>query len=161
MASLKRKRKSKLLLMTKRDSKAEKITAAGGILFRKEPHAVQILLIHRNGVWDLPKGKLEPGESIAECAAREVREEVGLKKNPVIEANLGTTEHSYEQNGTHYDKVTYWFVMRLTEDQLSYTPQEEEGIDKVEWISVEKAGEIVEYLNLKHLIARFKEGIYR
>jgi len=147
--------------MTKHNSDAEQITAAGGILFRKEPQGVQLLLIYRNGVWDLPKGKLEPGESIAECAAREVQEEVGLNNTPLVEANLGTTEHSYVQNGVSFDKVTYWFVMSLNDDPGQFKPQKEEGIEEVKWASTELAYESVGYDNLKQLISRFEDGINR
>ena len=59
---------------------ATQIRAAGGLLIRsgKEFDATEMLLIFRNSVWDLPKGKLEEGESVPECAVREVSEEIGL-----------------------------------------------------------------------------------
>ena len=57
--------------------KHKHIIAAGGVVFRIEHEVVSILLIFRNGVWDLPKGKLEKGESIEMCASREVSEETG------------------------------------------------------------------------------------
>jgi ADP-ribose pyrophosphatase YjhB (NUDIX family) len=59
----------------------------------------QVLLIQRayapyQGFWTLPGGRLEPGESIEQCAAREVREELGLVVSalrPVLVQSIGTT----------------------------------------------------------------------
>ncbi len=52
------------------------VTAAGGLV---ENEKGEVLLIFRRGKWDLPKGKLDPGETIEQCAVREVEEETGLK----------------------------------------------------------------------------------
>ena len=52
------------------------IEAAGGLVV---DDAAKVLMIFRNGRWDLPKGKLEPGERIEDCAVREVSEECGLR----------------------------------------------------------------------------------
>jgi 8-oxo-dGTP diphosphatase len=59
----------------------------------------QALLIQRayapfRGFWTLPGGRLEPGETIEQCAVREVREELGLEVSalrPVLEQTIGTT----------------------------------------------------------------------
>ena len=53
------------------------IKAGGGIVYNQEG---KVLMIKRNGKWDLPKGKKEKGENIATCALREVEEETGVKK---------------------------------------------------------------------------------
>ena len=42
-----------------------------------------ILLIERNGKWDLPKGKREEGESYIQTALRELEEETGIRENEV------------------------------------------------------------------------------
>ena len=52
------------------------LEAAGGVVVNSNKER---LFIHRFGRWDLPKGKLEKGESPAEAALREVYEETGLK----------------------------------------------------------------------------------
>ena len=51
------------------------IEAAGGLVYNAKD---QLLMIFRNGKWDLPKGKLEVGENIEQCAMREVEEECGI-----------------------------------------------------------------------------------
>src|SRR4051812_48020306 len=52
------------------------IRAAGGLVVND---GGEMLFIFRRGKWDLPKGKLEEGEDLEECAVREVEEETGLK----------------------------------------------------------------------------------
>ena len=70
------------------------IKAGGGLVLNEHNEA---LLIFRKGKWDLPKGKLDSGESIAECAVREVKEETGLKDITLKEA-LTTTYHTYHDS---------------------------------------------------------------
>ena len=67
------------------------VPAAGGLLTNG---AGQLLCIHRMGHWDLPKGKLEPGEKTEEAAAREVMEECGVPL-PMVESPMATTHHVY------------------------------------------------------------------
>ena len=59
---------------------AKKIIAAGGLVFNDKN---ELLMIFRRGKWDLPKGKLDEGEDIEDCAVREVKEETGLDVTPV------------------------------------------------------------------------------
>lgn len=93
----------------------------------------EVLWIHRLGQWDLPKGKLEEGEDIAECALREVEEECGLK-GLELGPKLVETVHRYTQNGRDFVKTTHWFRMKVA-GRPSLTPQTEEGIDAVRWMS--------------------------
>jgi len=58
----------------------------------------------------LPKGKLEKGESVEECAIREVEEECGIS-NLMIENELATTYHIFERKQKIIFKITYWFLM--------------------------------------------------
>ena len=117
-------------------SKFIMIEAAGGLVFNKDG---DILMIFRNGKWDLPKGKLEIGESVEECAIREVEEEssiVGL----YITEKIIETYHTYSLKGEEILKRTYWYKMRTNFDgELS--PQIEEGITKVSWIDKDQISE--------------------
>ena len=110
------------------------LEAAGGLV----QNAVgDWLFIYRNGMWDLPKGKLEKGESIGECAVREVAEECGITK-PTIVRQLATTYHTYTLKGQRILKPTYWFLMKST-DVSELIPQTEEGITEVKWVSTDEA----------------------
>jgi len=145
--------------MQAKNSKTLQMKAAGGLVYRVKQKEIQILLIYRNGTWDLPKGKIEEGESIPGCAKREFMEEVGLPSEPEIKASLGTTEHTYTQNGEEIEKETFWFVMALKENSDRFNPQQAEGISKVEWVALNQAEKRVGYENLKELIKKFRAGL--
>lgn len=100
--------------------------AAGGKVLNANN---DVLFIYRFNKWDLPKGKLEKGESIEECAVREVEEECGITNLQLINP-LETTYHIYQEKGKTIIKITYWFLMR-TDFAGELTPQSEEGIEQV------------------------------
>ena len=111
-------------------SKFNLINAAGGVVFNSDN---QILMIYRNGKWDLPKGKLENNESMRECAIREIREECGIQDLEIIDY-LQDTYHTYEIDGKSILKRTAWFKMKA-KGNMQLTPQIEEGISKAEWVN--------------------------
>lgn len=104
------------------------IKAGGGIVYNQEG---KVLLIKRNGKWDLPKGKKEKGENIATCALREVEEETGVKKL-LIQRFRTITYHIFKRDGHYFLKETYWYDMTTTYKK-KLVPQTEEGIEKVCW----------------------------
>lgn len=104
------------------------VTAAGGLVLNEKD---EILLIFRRGKWDLPKGKVDPGETIRAAALREVAEECGLTA-VTIEATLEQTYHTYSMQGSHFLKTTHWFLMRSSDSQQP-VPQAEEDIEKAIW----------------------------
>lgn len=139
-----------------------KLIAAGGVVVRRNRESIQntseALLIRRNGVWDLPKGKLEDDESIEECAIREVEEETGVT---TLELNqfLCTTVHNYREYGESVEKTTYWYLMNADGEEAYHEmlPQKEEGITELCWESFESALEMVHYKNLKQVMQRVIE----
>lgn len=137
----------------------EPITAAGGVVFKENEQRPFVLLIFRKSVWDLPKGKREEYESVAECAVREVAEEVGLSQEPEIIFALPETYHEYEQRGTHWGKTTHWFAMRSAEE-AKFSPQIDEGIEKVNWFPLDEAKSLVGYTNLEDVLNAF-DRIYQ
>ncbi len=108
------------------------IEAAGGLVFNKED---KILAILRNGIWDLPKGKVEKGESCDDAALREVEEECGLKKNKLIKF-LTKTYHTYfdPRKNRRVLKISHWYEMKSKSDKL--IPQAEEGIEQAVWLAL-------------------------
>ena len=105
------------------------IEAAGGIVSNPEG---EVLFIRRLGKWDIPKGKMEKGESREESAVREIEEETGLKDVKLLDF-INTTYHIYvERNGDRVLKFTHWFEMYFDGEDTS-KPQIEEGITEVAW----------------------------
>ena len=104
------------------------IEAAGGIVLSSDN---KVLWIRRNGRWDLPKGKVEPGEKYEDTAVREVEEECGvygIHRGSL----LGLTYHTYLYKGEEVLKKSYWYAMSCSDNQ-ELKPQLEEGITKVIW----------------------------
>jgi len=125
------------------------IEAAGGLVYNSKS---QLLMIFRNGKWDLPKGKLEQNENIEECAIREVEEECGVSGLCIVNA-LQDTYHTYEIKGKRILKRTYWFEMS-TNFKGNLMPQTEEGITKVVWVGKQNIAEKLEnsFGNIKELL---------
>jgi ADP-ribose pyrophosphatase YjhB (NUDIX family) len=105
------------------------IVAAGGLVKNEND---KILMIFRRNRWDLPKGKLDKGETLEDCAVRETEEETGLK-NVKLNSPLTITYHSYHQGTKHMLKESHWFSMTV-EGEQKLTPQTEEDISDIRWI---------------------------
>ncbi|GBL36059.1 diadenosine hexaphosphate hydrolase [Filimonas sp.] len=103
------------------------ITAGGGVVFNNRN---ELLFIYRRKKWDLPKGKLDRGESIEKCAVREVFEETGIRR-PEIVRKLCNTYHLYLETSVIL-KETVWYLMFTETTWLK--PQREEGIKKAVWV---------------------------
>lgn len=130
------------------------IEAAGGIV--NKPNG-DILFIRRLGKWDLPKGKMEKGESREESAIREIEEETNLQ-NVELRNFINTTYHIYiERNGDRVLKHTHWFEMFFDGEDTS-KPQLEEGITEVAWkntIQIENEVFPNTFQNIKLIINEF------
>ncbi len=104
------------------------IDAGGGVVFNSQG---EFLTIKRNGVWDLPKGKLEEGEDFATAALREVEEETGLKSLELIHPVI-STYHTYSLKKQRILKKTKWFEM-MYQGSAEPVLQSEEGITDYKW----------------------------
>ena len=110
------------------------VISAGGGLVRNEVN--EYLFILRRGSWDLPKGKIESGETKREAALREINEETGIKDMTIVE-KLGVTHHTYRSNvGKRIIKKSIWYLVETQKQDL--TPQTEEDIEKAVWMTMEK-----------------------
>jgi len=107
------------------------IQAAGGLAYTP---AQDVLLIFRRGKWDLPKGKLDEGESLETCAIREIEEETGLK-NAILDGLIQKTYHTYQENGEDILKETFWYYMKAEKQGLH--PQTDEDIEECNWVTKE------------------------
>ncbi len=134
-------------------SKYTQINAGGGLV---ENANGEYLLIFRNGLWDLPKGKQEEGEDIALTAVREVEEECGIG-NLQLQELICITRHTYQMNGLSMLKHTYWYKMFYSGNH-SLKPQIEENIQEVKWVKKEDVPQYLEntYPSIKEVFASSK-----
>jgi ADP-ribose pyrophosphatase YjhB (NUDIX family) len=134
----------------------KKIIAAGGLITNEKN---ELLMIFRRNKWDLPKGKLDEGETIEACAQREVREETGIKDLQLVNL-VGTTYHEYFEKRSNENvlKETHWFAMRVT-GEAKLIPQTEEDIEKIIWADENKLRECLKntYKNIIDIIQQFKQ----
>lgn len=111
--------------------------AAGAVLWRGDPHDPEVALIHRAHYddWSLPKGKVDPGESLPATAAREIFEETGYS------VRLGKLigKVAYPVQGR--TKVVYYWLARVLDGE--YSPNEE--TDELRWMKIDEASSLLSY----------------
>ena len=129
----------------------KKIIAAGGLVTNNNN---ELLMIFRRGKWDLPKGKLDEGETIEECAVREVEEETGIG-NLELGSLLGITYHEYFDKYVNEDviKETHWYLMKAKGSTEAF-PQTEEDILEIKWVPDENLEECLKntYSTIKEVL---------
>ena len=116
----------------------EVVRAAGGVVWRRGPAGIEILLVHRPKYddWSLPKGKLDPGETSEAAALREVKEETGLR------CSLGEELPPVTYTDRHgRAKVVRYWVMQPKSGR--FRPNDE--VDEVRWAPVEEAARLLSY----------------
>ncbi|MEO5889230.1 MAG: NUDIX domain-containing protein [Ferruginibacter sp.] len=128
------------------------IEAGGGIV---QNNKKEILFIYRLGKWDLPKGKMEKGETPEECATREVEEETGLSAL-TLKNKIGETYHTYNAFGKHFLKISHWYYMTCDKVQ-TLVPQTEEDITDIRWIKTKDVKEPLAntYASIKDIVTKF------
>lgn len=128
------------------------IEAAGGIV---QNPTKDLLFIFRLGKWDLPKGKLEKGENLEDCAMREVTEETGVK-DLKLKKKIGESYHSYDEFGKHFLKISHWYHLTCPADQ-KLQGQASEHIAAVTWVPTKDIRKPLEntYPSIKDILAKF------
>jgi len=131
--------------------KLKVVEAGGGMVFNEKK---EILFIRRNSKWDLPKGKIEKGETHEQAAIRETEEETGVQ-GLVVKRFITKTYHVFKRNDKFKLKITYWYEM-YTDYDGELVPEANEGIKKVRWKNFEKSQKALRdsYENIKLLFPK-------
>ncbi len=124
--------------------RVEHLVSAGGVVYRREDHGIQVLLCGRHSppLWALPKGTPDPGESLEQTALREVREETGMEV--VIQADLGSIEYWFvrTQENLKCHKTVHFHLMSPIGGSLSLHDPE---FDIVQWFPEAEALKTMTY----------------
>ena len=131
--------------------KDERVRAAGGVVWRPAADGVEVLVVHRphRSDWSFPKGKLEPGESEADAARREVAEETGF------ECRLGEVlgeSHYVDHKGR--PKVVHWWAMEVIGGDFAANDE----VDEVRWLPVDAAAALLSWPTDAGVLERFRLG---
>lgn len=127
----------------------ETAVSAGGIVYRPAEQGPEIVVCGRDsdGVWGLPKGTPNEGESLEETALREVSEETGLQVQ--IVRKLGTIEYWFARSGTRYHKWVHYFLMQATGGD---TRDHDVEYDRVEWLPLPAALKRLTFQNEQEIV---------
>lgn len=130
-----------------------KVKAAGGIVKRKDKY----LMIKRNGLWDIPKGKIDRGETKEDAAVREIAEECGISGHKIV-VPITMTYHTMKYKGRRAIKRTYWYLLSF-DGPKETRPEVKEGITKTKWATYEQLLAIrgKTYGSINHLLDVFHE----
>ncbi|MFB4350202.1 NUDIX domain-containing protein [Microbacterium sp. CR_7] len=113
------------------------VYAAGAVVWRLVDDKLHILLIHRTKYRDvtLPKGKVDPGEMLAETAVREVHEETGIRVS--LGVPVGVSRYHLPSSK---QKVVHYWAAEATDSAIresTFVPNKE--IAALEWVPLKKA----------------------
>ena len=140
---------------------ATTVYAAGAVLWRTIGNDIHVLVIHRTGHKDvsLPKGKVDPGETLPQTAVREIREETGIKVS--LGVPVGATEYVMPNGKNKF--VQYWAAEVTTKaiQKSKFVPNDE--VAALEWLPLASARGELSYEPDKEILDNFaalvKEGV--
>ena len=140
----------------KGDSRVEAAVSAGGVVYRDGEGGIEVVICGRisDGVWGLPKGTPDDGESLEETAIREVSEETGLEVQ--IGEKIGVVEYWFARTGVRYHK---WVHHYLFEPTGGDTDSHDLEYDRVEWRPIEDALRTLTFKNESDMVEKAQEMI--
>jgi 8-oxo-dGTP pyrophosphatase MutT (NUDIX family) len=123
--------------------------SAGGLVLKRERGLYYGLLIGRSTprIWALPKGHIEPNESIEDAATREVLEETGIEGTIVVK--LSDIRYWFYANKAKHSKIVHFFLMRY----VNGTPKPQAGeVDEALWVPLDELNDMLTHINERRLI---------
>ncbi len=122
------------------------------------PMTVEVALVGRSraGIWALPKGTPQPGETIEQVAMREVQEETGLKVRMI--AYIGSISYSFVRDRLRYHKQVRHFLFEAIGGDTALHDHE---YDLVEWFPLSEASRRLTYQNEVNILNQAEEVLQR
>ncbi len=127
------------------------------MVVRRIKGAWHVAAIHprgrRPGLWALPKGNIDPGETPAETAVREVYEETGVVGK--LDEKLGDVKYTYTWDGERIFKIVSFFLVRYSSGRLGEIALEMEvEVDEARWLPIEEAPKLLAYGGERQMVER-------
>jgi bis(5'-nucleosidyl)-tetraphosphatase len=118
--------------------------SSGAVIVKRTSSNWDLLCIRdMKGMFTFPKGFVEHGESIIQAARREAKEETGIVRLR-YKATLPPVSYVYTRDGLSIHKTVYYALFTYTGNE-KLSPQVEEGISELQWISISQAHDIIGY----------------
>jgi 8-oxo-dGTP diphosphatase len=135
--------------------------SAGGVAFRRREGRIEVALISvgEGARWQLPKGRVDEGESDEDAAMREVREEAGLVTEMV--ALLDKIEYWYYSNSSRgararVHKFVHFYLLHYTSGDVRDHDHE---VNEARWVEIDKARAMLTFQSERKVVKLAHEMI--
>jgi 8-oxo-dGTP pyrophosphatase MutT (NUDIX family) len=131
--------------------------SAGGVLVRRLNGCWMVAAIRPQGrpagLWALPKGRIDPGESGETTALREIAEETGAHGRSL--GKLGDVRYWFNWEGERVFKVVSFFLVRYESGRLGDIPAEfRHEVAEVRWLSLDESGRPLAYAGEREMAGK-------
>jgi ADP-ribose pyrophosphatase YjhB (NUDIX family) len=124
--------------------------SAGGVVIRDREEGLEIALVSpREGVFSLPKGHPDPGETMKEAATREVLEETGVTAE--LQEKLGDVRYWYRLHGERVLKTVTFYLFRYVSGSVA---DHDDEVVWAGWVPLEEAPEQLTYEGEREMVVK-------
>lgn len=127
------------------------------MVYRKKDDAVEIVVISvgEQSRWQLPKGLIDKGETSAEAALREVREETGIEAEAVD--LIDKVEYWYYSKGSgkrvRFHKYVYFYLLNY---KSGNTEDHDREVNEARWVDIDTGRDMLAFKGEKEMVSRAK-----